>query len=102
MASFINQINNNLRLKEYISVKSLEIGEKHQILNFRRINTKYGEKILVDIKDFSAVLPGRYVKEFTTQRIEQLNQEISAGQKFYLTSQGPVDRTTNIELSVGE
>lgn len=100
MASFITQVSHNLSVKEYVSVKSLEIGEKHEILNFRRTNTKYGEKIVLDIKDFRTVLPERYVEEFTKERIEQLNREIAEGQKFYITSLGPISRTTNLEFSV--
>lgn len=102
MATFIKQLNQTKFVKEIVSIQTLQVGEKHRILSFSILNTRYGEKVLVDFKNFRSILPDRFLLEFSSERIEDLNKQISGGLQIFLKSLGSSGKTTNIEFVIEE
>lgn len=67
---------NNIGFKPILSLNNMEIFKKYQILAARRQNTRYGEKILLELEDYSFFLPSKYNElkdEFLTRITTQQN-----------------------------
>jgi hypothetical protein len=79
-------MNNN----NYISFKSLEVNKKFKIKSFSKCSTAYCEKVFVNLGESKTILPQRFSVKFTTEMIENLNDEIRTAKIIYLISEGIV------------
>lgn len=59
--------------KPYISFKNLEVGE-HQVHKFSYYNTKFGERVRIDLSRGFMILPERFTV-MTEEHLEVLNKE---------------------------
>lgn len=96
--SFLSQLNTQLQFQEFVSLKTLVVGKQFSIQTFSNLNTKWGEKIVVQCQEFRTVLPQRFTERFSAEVLEELNESIKSGKKIFLVSRGPVGKTTNIEF----
>jgi hypothetical protein len=66
MSSFFSQLNESSYLVSYVSVKTLTVNEKNKIISFNKVNTKFGEKVVVECDNFKTLLPERYTYDWET------------------------------------
>jgi len=85
-----------------IKVNELVVGKKYPISKARRLDTKYGESILITVLEFSenpvsVFLPKRYAGVFTDDDIERINSKRTKLQMIY---KGTCDKTSAYMLEI--
>jgi ABC-type sugar transport system ATPase subunit len=98
MSSFFSQLNESSYLVSYVSVKTLTVNEKNKIISFNKVNTKFGEKVVVECDNFKTLLAERYTEKFSEEHIKDINHQLTIGKLVYLLSRGAVGKTTNLEF----
>lgn len=68
--------------KEVRSVLKLNIGQKYRIEALKRVNSKFGPRILATFDDFQVFLPKRYSEVFTDVDVEDFNQRAATNESF--------------------
>lgn len=83
--SFLKQKFNSVEVnrKEIRAAKDLTVGCAYPILEIKRQPTKFGLRLLVELKDFSVFLPARYAEVFSESEIVDFNQKIKINQEQY-------------------
>lgn len=101
--SLIQKLNNETHINLFVNAKDLKVGKKLKIICFNKIDTRYGEKVLVQFTEesevYKTILPSRFTEKFSDEIIEDFNEDIKKGKEIYLISKGPVGKTTNIEFT---
>jgi hypothetical protein len=70
-----------------VSVKTLTVNERNKIISSNKVNTKFGEKVVVETILKLFFRNGRTIKD--------INRQLTFGK---LVSQGAVGKTTNLEF----
>ena len=75
-------------ITDVIKVNELVVGKKYPISKARRLDTKYGESMLITVLEFSenpvsVFLPKRYTGVFTDDDIERINSRRTKLQLIY-------------------
>lgn len=74
MSQLKNRFNNlEVMGKPMRGVGSLPIGQPLPICSMKRVPTKYGVRLLVELQDFSVFLPERYANIFSDSELQELN-----------------------------
>jgi ABC-type sugar transport system ATPase subunit len=74
------------------------VNEKNKIITFNKVNTKFGEKVVVECDNFKTLLSKRYTEKFSEEYIKDVNQQLTIRKLVYLVSRGAVGKTTNLEF----
>ena len=85
-----------------IKVNELVVGKRYPISKARRLDTKYGESILITVLEFgenpvSVFLPKRYTGVFTDDDIERINSKRT---KLQMAYKGTCDKTRAYMLEI--
>lgn len=73
--SAINILKSACANKPIVSFKNLAIGN-YVVMNFRRVNTKFGERIRIETIDSTIFLPDRFSSLLNAEHIAQLNTSL--------------------------
>ena len=89
-------------ISDVVKVNELEVGRKYPISKATRLDTKYGERILITILEFgenpvSVFLPKRYSGAFTDDDIDRINFKIT---KLHLIYKGTCEKTRAYKLEI--
>lgn len=85
---------NSYRYKAFIKIADLEQNVAHKIYGARRISTKFGERVVLELQKHQMFLPARFDK-LTAEVLEKINIEGN----FYLTNQGPAGASYDLIFS---
>lgn len=100
MSSFQQKFNAvRLNRKELRSVKSLTVGQKYPICEIRRVQTKYGLRLLVDLDDFLTFLPERYADVFSDEELLEVNKKLENKQQLHCLCVKTVDNS-GVDLEI--
>lgn len=64
------------RTNNVVTLKSLVIGKPYPISEIRRIQTKFGLRLLVTLDDYCVFLPARYSDCFSDSEVVDFNLKI--------------------------
>lgn len=96
---FVNDVNVSLHQKPFVDVKTLKVGEMFEVKSFCKVNTKDGDAVLVECKDFKVVLPAHYTEELTRSEIGYMNDIIFDGSLIFMAIEEPAaGENANIEF----
>ncbi|KAK5644580.1 hypothetical protein RI129_005880 [Pyrocoelia pectoralis] len=94
----LNKLNDSTFCKSFKNVKDMEVGEKYKVIGIDTINTKYGERIVVETENFKCVLPLRFYDYFKEDdRFEDFKQSLTNNDVF-IVSAGTAGKTTNLKF----
>lgn len=73
----LNELNKigDLKYKEYINIKTLEVDKEYKILKFERVKGKYGTQIVCELEEFKVSLPKRFIEKMDDKNIKELNKK---------------------------
>ncbi|KAI4461061.1 hypothetical protein MML48_5g00017279 [Holotrichia oblita] len=70
----LQHINKTNFYKPIISMKKLKTDEKYLVLSLKLIKTKFGEVVVVELKDSAVFLPKRFHDSMTPEIIKEMNK----------------------------
>lgn len=85
---------NAYRYKPFVKLGDLEQHVAHKIYAARRITTKFGERVVLELFKYQLFLPARF-DNLSDDVINNINKEAN----YYLTNQGPVGASHDIVFS---
>lgn len=90
--TIISELNQLGIIKPTLKVKDMMRDIHYKVFGARRVNTKFGSRIVVHLEKYQIFLPARYGK-LSEEAILDLNQN-----KYNIINKGPVLSTFNIEF----
>ena len=89
-------------ISDVVKVNELEVGRKYPISKARRLDTKYGDSVLLTILEFgenpvSVFLPKRYTGVFTDDDIDRINSKRT---KLHLIYKGTCEKIRAYKLEI--
>ena len=88
---------NNRQPKEYLKPTDMTINQEYQIVDMKRISSKYGERILVESSQYKIQLPERY-NYLTSEIMETLAHDGN----YYIKFTGLVGKAYRFEFTYKE
>lgn len=87
---------NSLRIKPILSLKNMERYCAFKILNCKKVNTRYGNRLHLELEKFCIYLPERFTK-ISEESFQNLNEG-----GYYITNNGTIGRMHNLLFSKSE
>lgn len=85
---------NSFRYKPFIKISSLEQHVAYKIYGARRLLTKFGERVVLELEKDQLFLPSRFDK-LSDDVIDSINKEGN----YHLTNQGPAGSSYDVVFS---
>lgn len=96
MSSLANIFNEVAVHKELRGLETLVEGTKYKIIHLKRMNTKFGPRILVEFEEFNIFLGQRFNK-ISDEDLQKANDHAKAA-SVYIQSNGKVGSAINIQF----
>lgn len=88
---------NSYRFKPFVKISDLEQNVAFKISGAKRITTKFGERVVLELEKQQLFLPSRFDK-LSPDVLDKLNME----NNYYLTNQGPAGSSYDVVFSQQE
>lgn len=88
----INNLNNPEKYKAVMKLSALGENRKFRILEARRMKSRYGLRLIVELSDCQVFLPQRF-SSISDKHLKLLNN-----QNIFLVYKGPIGQTSKIEF----
>lgn len=85
--------------KQVVNIRTLITQHQYPVNNIKKTDTKYGQRLLVELDQFKVFLPERYLQVFSDEEIVEINNSIlKKTEHFFLVSKGELNGVLNFEL----
>lgn len=84
---------NSFNVKPILPIKDMELYNAYKILNCKKTQTKYGEKLRLNLEDYYLFLPERY-NGLSLKTIEKINEG-----GYFISYQGSIGNLAKFQFS---
>ncbi|XP_055837277.1 uncharacterized protein LOC129919742 [Episyrphus balteatus] len=91
----ISEIENVSEFNTLINIRELEQNHRYPIMGIKKVQTKFGEKLVVDLGGHDIFLPARYNK-LSEKTIQSIHSQTAT---FCIIYKGPFGRSVKLEIT---